>query len=1066
MYARQIMWKTLYEKLLKKICILREANYFFETVVGCSDELLEYIKTEPEQAQEVKVTVLSGVRRNEDIANVIKLRNDPKVKKCIIFTNKSLKEIDSLKDIGESEVNQLIDINVLDDFMNDLDFSISRDSRYKKFCDFLKCLLECISPDIEDIIEYLKKVEETYNKNKELALAANRNLYVFSMWSSASTDFLAKGKINRINQVSKPTTIHKQISSISQISELDENDIDKNRRNKLKTGSFARGSTKKKILTDMLCNRSYQEAYERIYFEYVEQLLGKKKRLKEKRPETLEDDLNLKFLDVYWLALEHLLEVGEGYSIDEASIVQQRVEEISGSDDVVFNLPVINAKGQVDMYQIQYRTDYIEKIEDELRKKFCWGMERDNYQDPDVRREVYKNHWKKSISICENLSISQEKRTEIQKRMDSFYKVWINLKNRQITPSNLQGYIAETEKVYEAFYELSKYIIVLDSEEKQKISSSGLLERLVHIDNVVINNNLYISCYNPLLIFYLRQMNNRNKSCFEYWNADGIVYDYQLHYLKEYNQIIPNDIIQIDGIKYMYVKDNKKYRFPYYLRYKNQNSIASLEAINLLQTIQYVREYIWENPYKNSVRICLCGDIYLDSAKLYIKKMEKVRQEEELEKIIIQIVTKGTESIKGLLEEILDVRQEHECGIEIGIDNLENEQYRNIEIGKYIADYDIIFLLDSQFMYHDAQYQRELTSNTKNIVRYQRVEKEKEYLGIPEEKGMFSMPVTPDVINCFQNAKLEGDLTPGSWDKYRLNTKPIVDILSEMKDQEDDKEVVFFSSDMQLDKKLENDTYLKGISEAKSGNKKIKIIVWRSTAKNGNYSVPETGAGYLEISFDDVFDNLMSEDTLESAFSNLKLRIDYREFPKNIRVQAVSDQIDIEDEDSIYRIGQIVRKYILDIFNNNFWLTNMIRDAVIQIFWNSAVNLEDLMFVYLLKRIPDVRIQYDETIAKKESLRIKRNWKDNPYLQPVQKNTLNNNVHQLMEILEREEYNAKMEDRLDRFMKRDGNPFEMKHFIFMADTLEKYDVEKKCSYVVDNIRKYTKEGNVDENILH
>lgn len=1046
---RQVL-ELLFKNLISRIGREKANGYFFETVIGCGEEFLEYVKEKEGIQNGIHISALKRESEEDGVFDIIRQRNDTEVKQCLIFTNRSIKDIDSLKDIGEREINALVDSEILDALIREQGFSIEKDIKYKKFRDFLNNLIACIAPGVPEMLTYIEKVEEFYNtRTKEmgerrLAWAANRNLHVFSMWSSACVDFLPKGKIYRIYLASKPTNIHKRISSIRQISQLGGQPKKEDSQQKLETKSFAQKNSRKKILTDMICNQVYQEAYEKIYYEYVEPLVGRKKKSENTSKGESDQDDDLEYIDKYMIALRYLCE-SEGM-INEEVLEKQEITEDKVTAERSFTIPV--EVGTEQECQIQYNLDIIEKKKQEVEKKFRWKPEVEN---GDARRKQYMQYLTRIENMCNDLNIPKEEREAIKERIREFRLSWVALKHTQKVPECIQTYVKETDKVYTAFYRLARYIMTMNTEMRQAVAASGLLEKIVNIDMKLENGNLYVSCYSPMMIFYLRQINNRNRSFFEYCNTrERLVYDYQLGFLEELNREIPNDVMWYDKKKYMYVRDNKKSRFPYYLRYKNVSSTASLETVNLLQTLKYVEDFRVNNLYKNEIRLCLIGDIHLESARLYIKRIGILLRSQELERIIIEIVTKTSDSIKTMLEEILDIRQGEEEGIEIRIENLSGKDYRNLRVKDYIQRNDMIFLLDSSFMYYEPRYVTGRPNNIRNLIQYQTLEQEKEYLGIPEEKTVFSAAVIPDIINCFQNASLEAELTPGVWDKYSLNTKPVMDIFDALRGEEaDDKAVIFVSSDESIDTKLDNDQYLKSAREGKSGNKILKIIEWRSNYKTTANQVEKKGNGCIEVRLSDIMSVFPSSESLDNSIPDLKIRIYYGEFPEKITVQAFFGNFDSSNEEMIDQIHQILQQYLIDIITGDFWLTRMMRVNLYQILWNEAGSLEELMFVYALKQYSIVRVSYDPMISTDELPK-------SPYKSSLKRRTLNNNVMQLLDISGKEQMNYRMAERLDSFMKKSNHCIGREDCIFMADTLERFDKDKAILYTVDNIREYVK----------
>lgn len=1052
MKGKEAAFEALFECLTEKIIQSKPEEYFFETVIGCDQYFLEHIKERQLVKGQVHIQVLIRQGLDMNAAEIIKIRNCPDIKKILVFTNQSLKDIDSLKDIGEDEINELIDISILKQMMKKLDMSILCDKQYQKFCDFLQNLLYCIKPDILVILDYLEEIERYYQKRADdgLALLSNRCLFIFSMWSSASKKFLTKGAVSRIYQASKPANIHKKVTSISQITELPNrfNAAEKN----IKVSYFPGYAAEKKILINMLSNQEYQKAYENVFYEYIESLFGKNPGSRESQEKETEKEPNIKYVDVYLLTLEYLANSTKNYfvNIDMQEIhSSEEMDEEPGEE--ILTLVLHDEEGRTLREELRYEVEGIEAARKEIIEKFSWRRV-ENGQDHMAQvneRRAYSAFWSHVISKCDRLQLSEDKRKEIKLRIDDYAKSWINLKNTNSTPGNLQAFVERTEKACEMFYKLARFVMLLKAEDKHEIASSGILMEIITTDMIEKNENLYISCYNPLMMFFLRQIYNRNRSCLEYYNKGGRFSDYQVRLLKQYNQIIPNDVLQIEDRRYMYVKDNKKSRFPYYLRYKNLPAIASMENISLLNTLQYIISYIAENPYKSTIRLCVVGEIDLESSRMFVKKLSAMKKKDDLEKFIIQIVTKSTDSERVILEEILDFRQGHEKDIELRIENLSKEQYYNLVLSQYIRNNDIVFLLDCSFMYYEAKYHMDKSKNVRNLIQYQNFEREKEYLGVPGEGTPFAMSIIPEVINCFLNSKRETELFPGVWNKYLLNARPMMDILEEMEENKnDDKEVVFFSSDEHLSSKLSNYEYLNSISEGKNGDKRLKIIAWKSTIKKSEFQTCYGGRGWISVRLSEVLNAFPSEEALDESYSQYRILFFYENFPDQITLEVRLERPEEANDEESDKVRSTVKRYVMDVLNADFWLLEMAREAVLQIMWNASESLEDLMFVYGLKHKKNIKIVLEEEIKG-----IPQKDKINEY---VEQRTWNDSILQFMDIVDKEGFNPHMREEIDDFLKNKNNHMSEKTVSMIANYLGTYGINKEIPYVVKNITEYEK----------
>ena len=128
----------------------------------------------------------------------------------------------------------------------------------------------------------------------------------------------------------------------------------------------------------------------------------------------------------------------------------------------------------------------------------------------------------------------------------------------------------------------------------------------------------------------------------------------------------------------------------------------------------------------------------------------------------------------------------------------------------------------------------------------------------------------------------------------------------------------------------------------------------------------------------------------------------------------------------------------------------MLRENLYQILWNEAESLEELMFVYALKKCGVISISYEYENGTGE-----QKEKSSPVSGP-RRRTLNNNILQLLDIAEKEKINYRMTEQLDGFMKKNHHSIDREDCLFMADTLERFDKERAVLYTADNIREYVK----------
>ena len=84
--SRQVL-EILFKTLISKICSEKGSEYFFETVIGCDERFLEYIKEREGIQGKVYIKALKQGEETDGIFDIVRLRNHTEIKQCIIFTN-------------------------------------------------------------------------------------------------------------------------------------------------------------------------------------------------------------------------------------------------------------------------------------------------------------------------------------------------------------------------------------------------------------------------------------------------------------------------------------------------------------------------------------------------------------------------------------------------------------------------------------------------------------------------------------------------------------------------------------------------------------------------------------------------------------------------------------------------------------------------------------------------------------------------------------------------------------------------------------------------------------------
>jgi hypothetical protein len=924
------------------------SEFLFCCISGCNNKLIRFIQNNYQilQNRNPKVHILPVYEEKFIFTfnDIVKLRNNKSVKKVIIFTNGTINNIDSLKDFTQVDIKKIEFMDLWDIIKNECDFDWEITNTIEKF---LINLNEIIQPDIYKLIEYLEKVNEDSVIFQDLILALNTNLFVFDIWSSSSSTVLRKTKLKSICDNSDPIQIHHKIISPRDIEKIQRKPIDKRL-----AGRFSELGNQRKILKNMFYERQYQDAYKEINYELIEDSLkgGGKRQGKENE----KDEESYAYTNIYSLTLSNLSEFDDiTIEIDKIKAYEPELdiniqEEELQKKDSSFNLSIPYCmNGQSFNKEISINLEEAQKKWEQFQTIFST-----------------KNDGSDILEICNAINIHTEDKNLLKNKLELYLNARKSFIEKPSNPIALNLLLDDSMDYVTTFFELIKLLYSFEESTIRNIAQRGILNMLVNIDIEILNGEVYVPYYSPLLIFHLHIMKRRYEECL--LNI-SIMNMHRVQLLEQINNKILNEHIIFDNKTYLLSQDNNE--FPYYIKYVQEEYVDSIIKINLNVISSYILNYVKNNPYKNVIKLCLIGDVDLKSLKSVLVKIQnKISNNENGRYLKLKIITKSPNDIREILVSIFEQKERFNKSLQCSIERISEKNKLEDNINSLICENDLTFLLDSSSMYLETRFNkssidtksslnsRNIDNNVGRIIKHTDIFNEINNFSYIFDGQSASMPIIPNVINAFQNSMESENLQCGERNKYNLNNNLISNINETLsRTRYDNKAVILLSSDNKIDEKIHDNNYLLDIKETMNINDKIKVLSFSKLSKIKEEYRFQTLDQYIQFTANDLLEGYMVDNEfLASVDDNtidileyLFFRVYYVNFPTTLEIACNYETQDEEvcnkfEKTSKFLYDTLIKpsitpKMFLDIHD---------RETFVKLLLRSARTEEDIVFIY------------------------------------------------------------------------------------------------------------------------
>lgn len=938
---------VIYEKALEIIityAMKYKSENLFLCISGLETEIVKYsqnkVETFAHKFPQYYILPIYTDSYEFDFNEIVKVRNNKKISKIIILTNGSLKNIDSLKDFNQINFKN-IDSEILWNILKETDNSFNMHTNNDTLRNYLKNIIEVVNPELSSLIKYIDRVNETASIYNNFNIALNSNLFILGMWSCSSSAFLNKTRIRAIYTNSNPIQIQKKIKSPKVIDNIKKVVISENL-----DGRFKNITEQKRILKYMFYHRTYNEAFKEVCYEYVEQIMKggeRKKKIKTENKENM-----YKYTNIYGLMIGELMQI-DNINVNAENLLDleksyfPRTDELNSEDELIKDIKILYQQSSEE----KNRTIHVkfEKMQEEWQN--FYSIFKNKINDNSLLSKL--------IDMNQNLNIPNNIKIELNEKIKNFCNSRSVFLENLPSPINLNECLVTSNNYINSFFDIIKYLFTLDENIIFNIAGSELFSSLLNVDITVSDDELYVPYYNPLMIFHLHIIKNRMEESLK--NLDKIN-NYKLKILEFENKKLLNDYIVFNERLFALSHDNDN--FPYYAKYVINDRIDSICNIDANNIYQYLYSYINQFPYKNELKICLIGDIDINTLKItLVRLLNKISSKTNLKSFKLHFVMKNGNKVRQNLITSIEnqelLKNNLECHIDYPLENSDIDEYMD-----YIfQENDVAIFLDSRLIYEKPTFNYFPGDKLRISLKYRSFSNEINSFSCTIKDRDVSMPLLPNVINTLQHSIITRKLEPGVWDKYKLNSQIISRINKLITKSNIDKTILLFSSNVLIDEQIYDFNNITSIDEDISENKSIKIVKWQKTSNNFKEdNIPVKSNKKIIFSALDLINNIynyFAEDEYFEKYENLNICISYGNYPKEIIFEySTNDENDdnsYDYEENMIDIKKSIADEIFDSFIKcaifpELTLDYYIKDNLSNILLKSSKNIEDIVFVY------------------------------------------------------------------------------------------------------------------------
>lgn len=570
-----------------------------------------------------------------DYADAVRLRNEPKVRQIVLLSNDSVEMIDSLKDFVEYPVIPDDQEMLWDCLQTAFELELDQDCRK-----ILGTVLEQKQISLEDLLRYIEECGEDGACSAEKMV---QNLYQFEIWSMKRLPQgknLTKRQLQRMIRNSNPLLVEARL--LGGIT-----------RQKVK---FLRKEEKEIIRC--LSQNDLQRLFQNIsYDDRIEQLFKGNQRSQGESDKQQEER---QYEHSYQYAIQENVQIRMKEIEEEISAGEEASEEEE-------NLLTESCR--------LFQYPETESLAEELRE---------------IKDEI------------ERLNFTDRKRAEMVKSLEDLEECLIEAveKGKEFPPPYLFHYTAGQTEFVRAYFRFLGNCLA-DDGIVRSCAGTDLLSRVQCLFCTEENGELTMPFYHPVMGCYYWGL---QKKLEEYWD--------QLNF---YDDSFSQDAIRVRAqkeqmnfpIQYM-LWNRQLYQLDYTslqkwdanVRFRRAADHTAGSWIHIRALNEDTMEYIVRQRFLPEIRVTVVDLNDIREIMSMVKKLQRLPDSKEcmVHKIILNIVSEKEEELKRQLQEYMEIDIDYPQVLF----RFTRELYwrdHEYDLGKIIADSDLLFLADSRLLY-------------------------------------------------------------------------------------------------------------------------------------------------------------------------------------------------------------------------------------------------------------------------------------------------------------------------------------------------------------------------------
>lgn len=922
--------------------------YCFE---GLDDLFIHFIKnnfswckdTINSSYDEYHLIILEANGMAYKFSEAVKARNQNDNKSVVIFSNGTVKMVDSLKDFVQLDIFSLDFEKEIAGALKEvfgLDNSINWILK-DKMSQHLSNIFYVVKPKPQQFINYIVKVGKDYTNinydEDKRYFVLNSNLNILELWMSFSTNFIPKPKIKKMLSCSRIDIIKRKLEDINKINNLKKPDFKKNGiESDERIIEIVTGLTSNNINSTEIKNKlkrytgNDRNILKEVYFEFVEELF--KGSLRKNRIEKETECEN--FDNIYMIFINFLINNRQDISKYEyIDIEGTRIFEngLLDLNKYLLTLQLKKFTPSEEKFKELYKQDEIdvnityaftENKSEEIRYQKTFNLETDNKEyklfkmDFLINQDVILIDRGNSVKFDKLIEIIEDRRVNLNDKKSEILQLLIKLKEARskifeedflyfpklfLGWERILNYIESYFDLLKALYGLGNWLL------HTSLAENRFIDYLINIDSVITSDSIRISCFNPVMLFRSLVMNKIYRDFIKNFKHEPL--GIKVAALKKVTDKFPIEKLVWEGKPYFFREQ------PVNVYYKEAflgDKAESFENIDTYRLSEKINSYITMHRYKSELKIGFAGYLNIPVLKQNISRLLATNKScTNFKKVLINISCMFKEKTKD--EIIFNTEHDEVFKDSIGF-SIKDWPEDNITefIEEYIKSNDIVFLLDPSFIYDPLACQDERDSGILMFMAENReLEKEIKINSDYVREDTNGVPVIPGIINNLNIYSYTNSIYNGYWKKYVIKPSIINSITSSLDTYgSGDKIIYLYTGNSTPEDFIDRYENIEELQKDINGLNEISIIkfakndgvreIIKSDSCKNDYTIEFSLLEYvrkIQMDFDKVeinesFIEGYEDESIQEICKRIGIRLDYSNITDNIIINVSFDDND------------------------------------------------------------------------------------------------------------------------------------------------------------------------------